>query len=116
MQRFFWVQHIWSRVFSAMALFVLLLAAVGVYGVMSLSVSRRELELGIWMALGADPGGSALCRLLGWSARCFFGSQSLDLVLLSSVIAILVVLGLVAGIGPARRAASADPIVALRTQ
>ena len=134
-ERFFWVQHLWSRVFSAMALFVLLLAAVGIYGVMSLSVSRREHELGIRLAIGADPGmlfrqvmreGAALAaigvgvgllgalplaRLVG---ALLFGAQGPDPAVLSSVVAMLVALGLVASASPARRAASADPIVALR--
>ncbi len=137
MQRFFWVQHLWSRVFSAMALFVLLLAAVGIYGVMSLRVSRRQQELGIRLALGAHParlfrqvmgegavlaaigvglgllGALPLAKLVG---ALLFGAQSLDLVVLASVVAMLVVLGLAAGAGPARRAASADPITALREQ
>ena len=137
MERFFFVQHLWSQVFSAMALFVLLLAAVGVYGVMSLSVSRREHELGIRLALGAAPGalfrqvmreGVALAaigvgigllgalplaRLVG---ALLFGSQGLDPAVLASVIAMLVALGLLASASPARRAAAADPIVALREQ
>ncbi|MEM7356315.1 MAG: ADOP family duplicated permease, partial [Acidobacteriota bacterium] len=137
LQRFFWVQHLWSRVFSAMALFVLLLAAVGIYGVMSLSVIRREHELGIRLALGAAPGrlfrrvmreGVALAaigvglgllgavplaRLVG---ALLFGAEGLDLSVLASVVALLVALGLVASASPARRAALADPIVALREQ
>jgi putative ABC transport system permease protein len=136
-ERFFWVQHLWSRVFSAMALFVLLLAAVGIYGVTSLSVSRREHELGIRLALGAAPwalfrqvmregvalaaigvgvgllGALPLARLVG---ALLFGARDLDPAVLSSVVAILVALGLAASASPARRAASADPIAALREQ
>lgn len=135
LQRFFWVPHLWSRVFSAMALFVLLLAAVGVYGVMSLSVSRRQHELGIRLALGADPGALfrqvmregvvlaglgigvgllgalPLTRLVG---SLLFDAQGPDLIVLTSVVAILIALGLAASAGPARRAGSADPVVALR--
>ncbi len=59
--------------------------------------------------LGALP----LARLV---SALLFGSQSLDLPVLSSVIAMLVILGLTASASPARRAASVDPIVALREQ
>jgi ABC-type antimicrobial peptide transport system permease subunit len=123
------------------ALIALLLAAVGLYGVMTYAVSQRTQEIGIRMALGARPG-SVLGLVLG-NALVLTGAglviglggalllaQSLSSVLepmlfqvepqdvrtLSIVPVVLVVVAVIATLIPARRATRIDPIRALRTE
>jgi predicted permease len=120
--------------FGLLALF---LAAIGLYGVVSLSVSRRTRELGIRMAVGADRGsvvgmvlrGSlasvALGGLLGLGLafagalliRSFlFGVEPADP---ATLVTVPILLGLVAAAAaflPARRASRVDPVEALRTE
>ena len=119
--------------FSGLAL---LLAMVGLYGVTSYTVARRTSEIGIRMALGADRSGvvamilrSALLQtLLGLAIGiplAFYGvtlvkSQLYGLTTVSSralvvAVGMLLAAACVAGVVPARRAASVDPVRALRT-
>ena len=121
-------------VFAAIALS---LALVGLYGLMAYSVSRRTREIGIRMALGAQRSDvllfelrrAALLLALGlasglvaaWFAtraiRAFlFGVGQHDPITILSVCALLAVSGLIAAIIPARRAASIDPMQALRAE
>ena len=113
----------------------LLLAAVGIYGVISYSVTQRTQELGIRAALGASrrgllalvigrgmtlafaglaiglAGSLALTQLL---SSLLFGISPRDPVTLAAVAAILATVALLACYIPARRAASIDPTIALR--
>ena len=121
-------------VFSALAL---VLACVGLYGVVSQAVARRTNELGVRMALGAD--GRDILRmvlrdaagliLLGLvigvpaalaAARVIrsqlFGVGPADPATLVATCALLAGVALVAGFLPARRAARVDPVVALRAE
>jgi len=115
----------------------LLLAAVGMYGVMSYSVSQRTREIGIRMAIGAArrevvslvmrqgmtlvllgaaiglAGALAAARLLH---GILYGSGGIDLVAFTAVPAVLLCVAMLAIWIPARRAASVDPIKALRTE
>jgi predicted permease len=112
-----------------------LLAMIGLYGVMAYSVARRTREIGIRMALGARPSGVAwlvgrevgLLVLAGivvalpgawWLGRFvqsqLYGLQSTDPLTIGAAIVVLAAVGAVAGLVPARRAASVNPIVALR--
>jgi ABC-type antimicrobial peptide transport system permease subunit len=121
-------------VFAAIALF---LALVGLYSLMAYSVGRRTREVGIRMALGAQRTDvlflvlkkAAFLLVLGliaglsgtWFAtraiRSFlYGVNQHDPVTIVSVCALLAVCGLVAALIPARRAASIDPMQALRTE
>jgi predicted permease len=122
-----------SAFFGALAL---LLAGLGLYGVMSYAVSRRRTEIGIRMALGAGPSGAVrliLVRVgalvgLGvvsgavlslWAARfvstLLFGLHPRDPATLASAAAVLTIIGGLAGWLPARRAARIDPAEILRT-
>jgi putative ABC transport system permease protein len=119
-------------VFAALAL---VLAAVGIFGVISYSVAQRTQELGIRRALGADSwsvmrlvltqgiglagiglaiglaGAFAVTRLL---ESLLFGITATDPATFSVVAAILVAVAFLASYLPARRAAAVDPMVALR--
>jgi ABC-type antimicrobial peptide transport system permease subunit len=115
----------------------LVLAAIGIYGVISFVVSMRTNEVGIRMALGARRGevvGLILRRAAGLAvissvigvagaigaarllANQLFGVTARDPLTLSVVPAILVVVALIAAWIPARRASRLDPVAALRAE
>jgi ABC-type antimicrobial peptide transport system permease subunit len=124
-------------VLGAFAVFALLLAAVGVYRVMSYLVSGSTHDIGVRIALGAQPakilglvvrqgmelaamgigagllGGLALTRAM---TGLLFGVTATDTVTFSSVAAILAVVAFAATVIPARRAIHVDPMVALREE
>ena len=120
---------------SAFAISALLLAVVGIYGVVSYTVTQRTRELGVRMALGADAastlrlvlgksmlliGGGTLCGLIGSMAvtraiaGLLYGVSPLDPAVFAGVSLVLAAAGFVASLIPARRATRVDPIVALR--
>jgi putative ABC transport system permease protein len=115
----------------------LLLAAIGLYGVMSYSVARRRNEIGIRMALGAEQarvmrmvlGEVALLIAIGsivgigaalastkLIATFLFGVQPHDATTLTVSAALLASIAILAGYLPARRASKLDPMVALREE
>ncbi len=117
------------------AAFALLLASLGIYALISYSVSQRTQEIGIRMALGASAAGVqrrillqtlalaacgvALGTLSSWVlARVLsgflFGVTATDPATFAAMVAILTAVGLLAGYVPARRASRIDPMVALR--
>ena len=125
------------RLVLAFGIVALLLAGLGVYGVVSYSVAQRTSELGVRMALGAAPRTVAasvlvqamlpvalgLCAGLvaavaaGRAVRAMlFDVSPLDPVTLASVSIVLLVVGAVACYLPARRAMRLDPLSALRTE
>jgi predicted permease len=120
--------------FSALAL---LLAAVGIYGVLAYSVAERAHEIGIRVALGAqgrDVSRMVLRRTLALSIpgvvlgvfgalavtrvleRLLFGVKPNDPATLGAVAALLAAVALTAALIPARRAARVDPMIALRAE
>ena len=122
---------------GAFGLLGLVLASVGVYGVVSYSVSQRTQEIGIRTALGAQRShvlgmvlkqgmsmalvgigiGIVLSFLLFRGlASMLYGVKSTDLVTLSAVSAMLLAVAFVASYVPALRATRVDPVVALREQ
>ncbi len=122
---------------SSFAALALVLACVGIYGVMAYIVSQRTQEVGIRMALGAArhdvirlvvgrgarlclvgvavglAGAVALTRVMG---NLLFNISPTDPATLAGVGALLIVAALAACLIPARRAASVDPMQALRTE
>jgi putative ABC transport system permease protein len=122
-------------VLSTFALVALLLAAVGIYGVLSQTVVQRTAEIGVRMALGAEA--SAVRRMIVGAAmgpvlvgiacgsagatlgvrllRGFlYGVTPLDPVAFGAAAAVIVIVALVAAFVPARRATRIDPLRALR--
>ena len=120
---------------SAFGLLALILAAVGLYGVIAYVSARRTAEIGIRMALGAQrtqvlwlvmkdallmlAGGAALGLPAAWAASrlvssLLFGLRPEDPSTILVATAVLMGVGALAGFLPARRAARVDPMVALR--
>ncbi|MGA2113621.1 MAG: ABC transporter permease [Bryobacteraceae bacterium] len=121
-----------STVFGALAL---LLAGIGLYGVLSYAVAQRTGEIGIRMALGAQRGAVARLVLretgiliavglaIGVPASLaaarlvrstLFGLQPADPVTLACALGVMVLVAAVAGYLPAHRASRVDPLIALR--
>lgn len=123
--------------FSIFGLAALILASTGLYAVMSFSVSSRKTEMGVRMALGAEPGrivrlivlqgsrplavgiafGLGLAALLGKALESqLFGVTATDPWTFGAIPALLVGVSLIALILPARRASRIAPVVALREE
>ena len=124
-----------SLLSSAFAALATLLAAVGLYGVLAYTVSRRTREIGVRMALGADASrvrrmvlrqvammtvvggliGLAAALVLGRTAQSLlFGLAPHDPVVVIASVVVLTIVALAAGFLPAYRASTVDPIKALR--
>ncbi|SPF56533.1 membrane hypothetical protein [Candidatus Sulfopaludibacter sp. SbA4] len=122
---------------GAFGLLALVLASVGLYGVIAYGVERRTQEIGIRLALGASraqvsglllrevamvlgvglPLGAAATLALGqWVRSMLFGLTPHDPAMLVSAAALLAVVGLAAGYLPARRASRFEPTTALRQE
>jgi predicted permease len=124
-------------VFAAFGLAALLLAGVGVYGVIEERVTERTREIGLRAALGATPkriaalvvGQGLTLTVIGVAvgigaaasstraiASLLFGIEPFDLVAYGGVVAVLLVITLVACYAPAFRAARIDPAITLRAE
>jgi predicted permease len=130
-------QRFSTLMLGAFAAFALLLAAMGVYGVMSYLVSQSTHDIGLRVALGAQPGnilglvvrqgmelaaigiGAGLIGALALTramTSLLFGVTATDAVTFSSVALILGLVAFAATVIPARRATAVDPMVALREE
>jgi putative ABC transport system permease protein len=129
--------RIYTTLLGAFAVLALVLAAVGLYGVMAYSVTQRTRELGVRLALGSTPGavmalmlkqGAALTAagiltgiagahlMAQWVATLLPGARAGDRLTLVAVAAAMLLVGCAASYIPARRAAGVDPLVALRAE
>jgi ABC-type antimicrobial peptide transport system permease subunit len=130
-----WFYRVFGALFMIMGGVALVLAAVGLYGVMAFNVSRRTREMGVRMALGAQPAdvvrlivrqgmvqlgigllaGLGLAYMLGKGLKIIlFQVSVVDPLVYGVTIAVLVLAAVAASLIPARRATRVDPIVALR--
>jgi ABC-type antimicrobial peptide transport system permease subunit len=119
-------------IFAALAL---LLAAIGIYGLMTYSVQQRTQEIGIRMALGASPekvrkmvvlqgmqltaigvviGVAAALALTRFMAGLIYGVKTWDPVVFVSIAVLLGAVSWLATYIPARRASRVDPMISLR--
>ncbi len=130
-----------ATMFSIFGLVAIVLASVGMYGVMSFSVNQRRQEFGVRMALGAHSGrilrivlrqgalqlavglsiGVGAALALGTFAgtgiqTILFGVTARDPLTYAVVITLITVVSLIATVVPARRATRVDPLVALRAE
>ena len=126
-----------TYLFSAFGIVALLLAAVGVYGVISFSVTQQTREIGVRIALGASPGqvatpivlrgvglvltgvavGLVAAYFAGRAIASFlFGVEPTDLPTFTAVAGVLLCVAFVASYVPARRALRVDPMLALRAE
>lgn len=127
--------RVYGTMFAVFGVAALLLASIGLYGVMSYVVSQRTGEVGVRMALGAQ-GRDVMSLLLGSGARLLllgvaiglpaavglaqllrgslYGVTATDPLTFTAIPLILSLVALVASFIPARRATRVDPIVALR--
>jgi ABC-type antimicrobial peptide transport system permease subunit len=134
-ERRFAQERVFAQAYALFGSLALVLAAIGLFGLMSYSVSRRTNEIGIRMALGAQRQAvvalvmreSMILVVVGivigigvalstsrFVATLLFGLAPTDPVSVAAATGIMVVVSAVAGFLPARRASRVDPMVALR--
>ncbi len=130
-------QKLIAYLLESFAALALMIASVGLYGLLSFAVAQRTREIGIRMALGAQQSsilglvlrravllvaiGLTLGGVLAWFAARFadsyiFGVQAHDVLTFSAVAVVLAASSFLAAWLPARRAAAVDPILALRSE
>jgi ABC-type antimicrobial peptide transport system permease subunit len=133
----YWQFQLFGQMFGTFGALAVVLAIVGVYGVLSYSVSQRTQEFGVRMALGAEPrdvrrmmlgqglalaawgtvlgvlGAFGITRVIG---SLLYNVTPTDPVSFGAVVALMLVVAAVAAYLPARRATEVDPLVALRTE
>jgi len=128
-------QRLVAQLLSFFGLLAVFLSCIGIYGLMSYVVSRRTNEIGVRMALGAEPAhvlwlvlreslwlvavGTAIgvpvaLAAQGLVASMLFGLRPNDAVTLVGGVVVLLLLAAVAGYLPARRASRIDPMISLR--
>lgn len=126
------LRRIPARMFAVLGPLLLVLAAIGIYAVVSYSISRRTVEIGVRHALGAPQTRIVIeiitdaMRAIGWGAligwllsllvEVHVGRGVLSLPIVVGVPALLFAVATIACWIPARRAAAADPVVALRSE
>lgn len=134
---YIYTQRMNAEMFSALAFLGLVLAAVGIFSVMSLAVGRRTREIGIRMSIGAERsdigrlvirrallpvvlglivGLAASFAVTGLVRGLLFGVAPNDPITLVAGTGVLVLAALTAAYLPARRAATVDPVAALRQE
>jgi putative ABC transport system permease protein len=130
-----WIRRLEAAVTIAVTLSVLMLSSAGIYALMSFTVSQRRREIGIRMALGADrkrivtsifsramgqlAAGAALGVALGMGMENAAGghpAQGNAAIALTVVVFVVVAVGFLATLGPARRSLRIQPTEALREQ
>jgi predicted permease len=128
-------ERIFAQLTSGFGGLALVLAAIGIYGIMAYTVARRTSEIGIRMALGARQaqvlgmvlrevswmamagvllGVSAALGLTRLVSAMLYGLKAWDAATLAGIAGLLMGIALLAGLGPARRASRIDPTQALR--
>jgi putative ABC transport system permease protein len=133
----FWQYRLFGQMFGSFGALAVVLAIVGVYGVLSYSVSQRTQEFGVRMALGAEPrdvrrmmiwqglrlaawgtafgavGALGITRVIG---SLLYNVTPTDPVSFGGVMALMLAVAAAAAYLPARRATLVDPMVALRAE
>jgi putative ABC transport system permease protein len=133
----FWQYQLFGQMFGVFGALAVVLAIVGVYGVLSYSVSQRTQEFGVRMALGAEPrdvrrmmirqgltlaawgtvlgvaGAVGITRIIG---SLLYNVTPTDPVSFGGVVALMLTVAAAAAYLPARRATLVDPMVALRSE
>jgi putative ABC transport system permease protein len=131
----FWQYGLYGWIFGTTGFIGLLLAAIGVYGVLSYSVSQRTQEIGVRVALGAGSpqilrlvvGQGLVLAAIGIAVGCLLAGAAMpaarsllfkvspfDPLTFTAVAAFLAAVAFLASYVPARRATRVDPVVALR--
>ncbi len=130
-------ERLFATAYSAFGALALVLACIGLFGVMSYNVARRTSEIGVRMALGAQRG-TVIGMVMGesmllvgigvalgfaaalWAGRfvqtVLYGLSAADPLTFSAAVAVIAVVSALAGYVPARRASKVDPMQALRQQ
>jgi len=130
-------QTLISHLLESFAALALMIASVGLYGLLSFAVAQRTREIGLRIALGAPQAnilslvlrralllvgvGLAIGGLLAWFAVKFtsgyiYGVQAHDGLTFTAVVLVLAAASFIAAWLPARRAAAVDPVLALRSE